>query len=160
MEIEMSNRRFVLSKDLFSVIMELINEQHQASFTVTGMSMWPFICHGRDKVIVEKIHPEKLEKGDIILLQTPLGNYLLHRITRIKGDCFETTGDGNCFRDGWFPRRCVRARVVKIIRKEKEMDCDAFGWKMIFGIWGICFPIRRYLLAALRGISRMKNCFR
>ena len=138
----------------------LINEQHQASFTVTGMSMWPFICHGRDKVIVEKVDPEKLKKGDIILLQTPLGNYLLHRITRIKDDCLETTGDGNCFRDGWFPRSCVRARVAKIIRKEKEMDCDDFGWKMIFGIWGICFPIRRYLLAALRGISRMKNRFR
>lgn len=152
-------KKIISMYEMFPVVLEMLHEGKKGSFTVTGMSMWPFICHGRDKVIVEKVDSEKLKKGDIILLQTPLGNYLLHRITRIKGDCFETTGDGNCFRDGWFPRSCVRARVVKIIRKEKEMDCDTFGWKIIFWIWGICFPIRRYLLAALRGISRMKDRF-
>ncbi|MGM9889487.1 MAG: S24/S26 family peptidase, partial [Floccifex porci] len=67
--------RFIVSdQELFSVIGEVLAEQRQALFVVTGMSMWPFICHGRDKVIVEKVDSEKLKKGDIILLQTPLGN--------------------------------------------------------------------------------------
>ena len=37
----------IASKELFSMIEELLAEGRQAAFTVTGMSMWPFLCHGR-----------------------------------------------------------------------------------------------------------------
>ena len=36
----------IASKELFSMIEELLAEGRQAAFTVTGMSMWPFLCHG------------------------------------------------------------------------------------------------------------------
>lgn len=78
-------KRFISSEILFSAITEQLVEHRQAAFTVTGMSMWPFLCHGRDRVIVEACQPDMLRRGDIILLQTHLGNYLLHRITRKKG---------------------------------------------------------------------------
>ena len=92
------------SKDLFAAIEEQLALGRKALFTVTGMSMWPFICHGRDSVIVEAGVPDLLRVGDIVLLQTPMTNYMLHRITGLKEDSFETTGDGNCFRDGWGKR--------------------------------------------------------
>ena len=43
--------------------------------------MWPFICHGRDRVVLSSCTPDQLKVGDIVLFQTPLGNYMLHRIT-------------------------------------------------------------------------------
>ena len=106
-------KKLISSQELFSAIGELLAQGRQAVFTVTGMSMWPFLCHGRDQVVVEACKPEEIRVGDVVLLQTYLGNYLLHRVTKIKGDCFETTGDGNCFRDGYFPFSVVRARVVR-----------------------------------------------
>ena len=91
------------------------------------------------------------------LLQTPLGNYLLHRVTKVTALDFETTGDGNCFRDGYFPFLCLRAKVVKLIRKGKEIDCSLWYWRIVFFIWNLLFPIRKELLWLLRKISRLKN---
>ncbi|MFQ6793978.1 MAG: hypothetical protein ACLRT4_14550 [Thomasclavelia sp.] len=94
--------------------------------------------------------------GDIILLQTPLSNYLLHRVTDITKDGFETTGDGNCFRDGYFSYECLRARVVKLIRKNRIIDCNSLYWKFVFKVWMILFPFRKVLLKILRMISKIK----
>lgn len=92
---------------LFAAVEEQLALGRKASFTVTGMSMWPFICHGRDQVVVTACDPDSLRVGDVVLFQTPLGNYMLHRVTALGPDAFETTGDGNCF---FFPcadRFCV-----------------------------------------------------
>lgn len=153
----MKEKRWISSDALFLAVQESLSQGNMASFTVTGMSMWPFLCHGRDQVVVEACQPSAVKKGDIILLQTPLGNYLLHRVTKVTALGFETTGDGNCFRDGCFPFLCLRAKVVKLIRKGKEIDCSLWYWRIVFFIWNLLFPIRKELLWLLRKISRLKN---
>lgn len=130
---------------LFPAIDELLAEGRQAAFTVTGMSMWPFLCHGRDQVIIEACQPDMLRRGDIILLQTHLGNYLLYRITRKKGDGVVTTGDGNCFRDGEFPLSRIRARVVSLVRNGKVIECRGWKWKVMSQIWMALFPVRKWM---------------
>lgn len=142
---------------LFSAMEELLAQDRQAAFTVTGMSMWPLMCHGRDKVVVKRCAPDQLHKGEIVLLRTPPGPYLLHRITRIQGDRIETTGDGNCFRDGCFPRDCVRARVVQVVRRGTVIPCQALRWKLLFSVWMLLYPLRAPLLGLLRRISRRKG---
>lgn len=150
-------KRWISSKELFSAIDELLAEHKQAVFTVTGMSMWPFICHGRDQVIITGCNSKEIKKGDIVLFETILGNYMLHRITNINEYWFETTGDGNCFSDGYFENSCIHGKVVKIIRKGKTIDCDSLFWQMIFQLWMLGFPIRKYLLAVLKKISTLKT---
>lgn len=141
---------------LFAAVEEQLALGRRASFTVTGRSMWPFICHGRDQVVVAACDPASLRVGDIVLLQTPLGNYMLHRVTALRPDAFETTGDGNCFRDGWFPRDCVKARVESIRRAGRTIDCADPGWRLVFACWRALFPARRQLLRLLRRIGRCK----
>ena len=138
-------KQLLSSELLFSAIEALLAEGHQASFTVTGMSMWPFLCHGRDQVIVEACQSNTLRRGDIILLQTQLQNYLLHRITKINANGFVTTGDGNCFRDGEFPFSCVRAKVICLIRNGKKIECGCWKWKFISQLWMVLFPIRKWI---------------
>ena len=150
-------KRWIHSADLFFAIEELLAEGRQAVFTVTGMSMWPFLCHGRDQVVIEACDPGKIKKGDVVLIRTILGNYLLHRVTRVEKDGFITTGDGNCFRDGKFPHSCLRAKAVFMIRKGKKIDCTSGKWKLIFRVWMELFPVRRFLLWGLRKISNIKN---
>ncbi|MGN0204727.1 MAG: S24/S26 family peptidase [Coprococcus sp.] len=153
-------KRWISSEELFSAIGELLAENRQAVFTVTGMSMWPFLCHGRDQVVVEKCDVRQLKKGDIVLFQTPLGNYVLHRIIGLSKDRFESMGDGNWFEDGWFPMSCVRARVVKIIRKGKTIQCDNCRWRIVSEVWGLLYPIRSPILRMLTRIGRLKNRIR
>lgn len=150
-------KRLISSEALFSAIGELLAEDRQAVFVVTGMSMWPFLCHGRDQVVVERCDQTRLKRGDVVLFQTVLGNYILHRITRLDSEFFESTGDGNCFRDGRFPRTCIKARVRSFIRKGKTIPCDSPVWRAVFALWGALFPVRRFLLRALRMGSRLKT---
>lgn len=140
-----TEKRFISSEILFSAIAEQLAEHRQAAFTVTGMSMWPFLCHGRDQVVVEACQPDSLCRGDIILLQTQLGNYLLHRITKITTGGFVTTGDGNCFRDGEFPFSCVRAKVICLVRNGKRIKCSGWKWKFVSWLWMFLFPIRKWI---------------
>lgn len=143
-------KQWISSENLFAAMEELLAGGRQAVFTVTGMSMWPFLCHGRDQAVIEACAPESLKRGDIILFRTAIGNYVLHRITGITAEKFQTAGDGNCHYDGWFPRSCVRARAVKLIRNGKEIDCGSAVWKQIFRIWMALFPVRGILLKIMR----------
>ena len=140
-------KQWISSKVLFPAIQELLAEGRQAAFTVTGMSMWPFLCHGRDQVVVEACQPDMLRRGDIILLQTYLGNYLLHRITRKTGGGVVTTGDGNFFRDGEFPFSRIRAKVVSLVRNGKVIECSGWKWKVMSQIWMALFPVRKWMFA-------------
>ena len=135
-------KKLISAKVLFAAISEQLACDRQAVFTVTGMSMWPFICHVRDQVIVAPVKTENLRTGDIILFRASEETFLLHRITHLDADFFETTGDGNLFRDGKFPYHCIIARAEKVIRAGKTIDCSSPVWKMLSGIWMLLFPIR------------------
>ncbi len=138
-------RKQIPARVLFPLIMEQLAQNRQAAFTVTGMSMWPLLCHGRDQVTVESCIGEDLRTGDIILLQTPFGNYLLHRVTKITKKGVETTGDGNFFRDGTFPISCVRARVVCLTHRGNEIVCSGWKWRLASYLWMKLFPFRKPL---------------
>lgn len=139
--------KYVSTQALFPIIQQLLNEQQKASFTVTGMSMWPFLCHGRDRVILASCAPENLKVGDILLFRTKQGNYLLHRVTALKANQFQTTGDGNFFRDGWFENECIIGRVDYFIRNGKHIDCHSLKYRILYHFWMVLFPFRRLLFA-------------
>ncbi len=140
-------KRWISSEDLFAAVQEVLQDGMSASFVVTGMSMWPIMCHGRDQVVVEPIDTNSLRVGDIVLFQPVPGKYILHRITKLQDDKFETTGDGNLFRDGWFPKESVVARTVSIIRPNWIISCDSRLWHMYSHIWMRLYPIRRPIFA-------------
>lgn len=141
-----TERRWISSKVLFGAIYEQLAENRQAVFTVTGMSMWPFLCHGRDQVIVEKVNSHKIKKGDIVLFQVTQEQYFLHRITKCHAETFESAGDGNFFKDGEFSFSCVIARVKKVIRPEKTIDCNSLKWRCTVQIWMWLFPFRKKIV--------------
>lgn len=140
-----TEKRFISSEILFSAIKNELSNNRRASFIVTGMSMWPFLCHGRDSVTVEAADAKKLKIGDIVLFEAIKGKYILHRITKLYDDSFETTGDGNFFRDGKFPFEAVVGKAVKISRNGKAIDCDSLLMKVFAKIWTALFPVRKQI---------------
>lgn len=147
----------------FALLPEFLKDNYQATFTVTGNSMWPFLTHGRDTVVVEACDPKHLKKGDIVLFQPMPTVFILHRVTKLKKNpdntvhCFQTTGDGNCHRDGFYRPDCVIAKVSSLQRKGTTIACNSLFWRLVANLWNIAFPIRRYLLYTLRQVSRLRN---
>ncbi len=144
-ESDIREKRWISPEDLFAAVQDTVENGSKASFTVTGMSMWPLICHGRDQVVVEAVSPETICKGDIVLLHAGQSGYLLHRITKIENDKIQTTGDGNTFHDGFFSKDCIIARVVVIKHPEREIDCSKWNWKLYGRVWMALYPIRPLL---------------
>lgn len=146
---------FIISERfLFPEIKKMLEEGKSVSFTVSGNSMWPLIIHNRDSVILSSCDNQHLKKGDIILFHAGAGHHVLHRITSVKLGGYITTGDGNLHRDGFVSVEDVIAKVEKIYRKDKVIDCDKWYWKLIFRIWMIMFPIRGFLQRVILFIKR------
>lgn len=150
-------RKMIHAEILFEEIKELLKTGGMARFRVSGMSMWPFLCHDRDFVILKSIDPELVQVGDIVLLRKPDDCYLLHRVTAVNGDLVQTTGDYLIYRDGWFSRDTIIGVVDSVIRKGKVISCSNPFWKAVMTIWRICFPFRNTLVIILQGISRWKH---
>lgn len=150
-----SEKRYLFSKEFFPVMLEHMEAGNLVSFRITGFSMWPFMTHQRDSVVLTSCDPNTLKKGDIVLFQRDGDMYAVHRITKINNGTMETTGDGNLFRDGVFPLDWVKAKAVSINRKGKTIHCEDLRWKIVFRVWMALFPVRGPLLKALRFWSRL-----
>lgn len=136
---------FLPQEELFSAVVQMLQEGYDAEFTVAGNSMWPLLAHGRDRVTLRKAEAASLKKGDIVLLQTQWG-YLLHRITRMKNNMLQTTGDYNCDRDGFVPVENVLGRVVRFTRKGKQISCRNVIYRFCSWLWRVLFPVRPFVL--------------
>ena len=138
---------------LFSAMEELLKQGYDAEFTVVGNSMWPLLKNGRDTVILRTLD-SPLKKGDLVLFSPVKGRYLLHRVTRLGGDFFESTGDANFSSDGEFPVGCILGRVIVIHRKGKRISCKSLPYRLFVWVWMSLFPLRRPLLRLLRKCAR------
>lgn len=146
-----SSTLMVSEKELFPMMLEMLNEGKDVRFNISGNSMFPLLVHHRDSVVLRKCNNE-LRKGDIILFKVSNYHHVLHRITKVLNDGFITTGDGNLHRDGFVSNETVIAKAITIYRKDKVIDVSDWKWKFIFSIWMFLYPIRKELLYFIRKI--------
>ena len=60
--------------------------------TIVGISMYPLLRQRKDSVHIVKID-SPLKKNDVILYQRDSGQYVLHRIIKIKNSNYIICGD-------------------------------------------------------------------
>ncbi len=123
-------------------------------FRLTGNSMYPLLRHRKDEVVVMPCR-RKLKVGDIVLVRAKnyCGDYILHRIIRIKDGRILTMGDGNLMPDLWVKRDKIYGVAVYARRGNWEMDFEGLGMRAYGRIWMLLRPIRKVLLHMIRGIG-------
>lgn len=140
----------VPNAELIPAIGKLIEEGQEVIFKPKGVSMLPFIRGGRDSVLLRKA--DGLKVGDIALAEISEGRYVLHRIETIEDDMIVLMGDGNLVGRERCRKEDVIAIAVKIIKENKEIDCQSPRHMRVAEIWKRLLPVRRYLLAIYRRI--------
>lgn len=143
--------------ELFDAVKQTLSDGYDVEFTVTGNSMWPLLCHQRDRVIISTCNVQEIKLGDTVLYCPIPEKYLLHRVTHMKNGKIRASGDGNCFYDGTFSTDCIVAKVTTYIRKGKRYSADSFAMKMWSFCWRLLFPVRKMLLSVFRKISLLKK---
>ncbi len=103
----------------------------QATFAVggvfrlwpSGRSMLPLLREGVDSVLLAP--PDGYTVGDILLVRTEDGAFLLHRAVALEGESVHLCGDALTVPEGPFPREAVLARVLTVYRGERPLPANS-----------------------------------
>ncbi|MCF2682337.1 S24/S26 family peptidase [Faecalicatena contorta] len=127
-------------------LVDMVEQGNEVLLVVVGHSMEPFLVHERDQVLLSPITRE-VRKGDIILYQRENGQYILHRICRIRADGYDLVGDNQnlCDIEGPIQRKQMRAIVRKARRNGKEVQEGDLLWRIFQKEWLRLIRWRRYL---------------
>jgi signal peptidase I len=122
--------------------------------TIVGDSMMPLLRNRRDMVKIVPI-TEKLKKYDLPLYKRPNGKYVLHRIVKVKKDCYIICGDNRCWREK-VPFDWVIGITETIYRDEKEISVTDAEYMAYVKKVCRAYPIRRIKYV----IKKIKRKFR
>ena len=83
--------KVVDTREYVGMLKELTEEGKEVSMLVFGSSMAPFLIHARDMIYFKKPDRE-LQKGDIVFFRRKSGQFVMHRIWKIRpeGRCTDT----------------------------------------------------------------------
>ena len=126
--------KVVDTREYLSMLRSLVEEGQEVSMLITGSSMSPFLIHHRDTIYFK--HPDRpLRKGDMVFFKRQSGQYVMHRIYKVKKDGYYLIGDGQMIIEGPIQRNQIFALVTKVQRKGKWLKPGDFWWEFFAHIW-------------------------
>ena len=123
---------------------DIINEQGQLVYTNVGDSMYPLI-KTRDLLVIKKV-TAPLKKNDIPLYKRDSGQYVLHRIVKIKNGEYYICGDNRAFIERGITDRHIIGVLTDIVREGRTIPVNSPEFKSYVKL----LPLRR-------SIIRIKN---
>ena len=143
------------TREYVSVLREIAEEGKVVSMLIAGSSMAPFLCHNRDYIYFTR--PEReLCRGDMVFYQRDNGQYVMHRIYRVKHEGYYMVGDAQTQIEGPLRREQIFAVITQVKRAGKMIRPGDFWWEFFEHIWIRIVPARR-IVTALYGMLWGKN---
>ena len=120
--------KIVDTTEYLSVLNEQVEEGREVRLKIAGESMVPFLREHRDEVFFRK-PTEVLKKGDIVFYQREGGQFVMHRIQRVRPEGYYLVGDNQTVIEGPVAREQIFGIVTKVIRNGVEMGPGDFWWE-------------------------------
>lgn len=138
-------RKVVDTKAYVSILEELTEEGKTVSLLISGNSMSPFLVHERDYIFFRK--PDStLKKGDMVFFRRDTGEYVMHRICKVKDNQYFIVGDAQNVVEGPVRRDQIFAKIIRVERKGRQIGPGNFWWEFFEHIWINLIPFRRLLV--------------
>lgn len=148
----MDNQKVKISLQYIApLIEEKLQKGESIEIIVTGNSMFPLFTTERDLVKLEK--PKKLKRKQIAFYQRDNGQYILHRIIKIKGDNVYCVGDNQTDIEGPLRKDQFKGVVTQYVRKGKRRSVNCLWHKIYSFIWCLSVKNRKKLLKFLFKIT-------
>lgn len=148
-----SSARIVETVPYLETLCGIIQEGKQVSLTVSGSSMVPFLAGNRDSVLLSLPDGEP-KKGDVCLYRRASGQFVLHRLYRVKKDGYYFVGDAQNEIEGPLAREQICAKVIAAVRKGKRITPKNGVWKFYEKLWIRILPMRRPLIRLVGILKR------
>lgn len=123
--------------------------------TVTGNSMYPLFRSNQDTVTLEAF--EQIRKYDVVLYKRPNGQYVLHRVLKVCGDCLTIAGDNEIKKE--YPVQindCI-ARMKSFESRGRIYTTDAGWYKSYCRLWAFIFPLRHVAVAGIKAVAVLRK---
>ena len=137
--------KVVDTKEYVSTLRELVREGQEVSMQIAGSSMSPFLVHQRDSICF-RAPTQPLRRGNMVFYQRTNGQFVMHRICRVRPEGYYIVGDAQTEMEGPIARTQIFAVVTRVYRKGTWIDATDFWWKFFEHIWLCIIPLRRVLM--------------
>lgn len=133
--------RVVDTREYVGMLRGLVEEGHEVSMVIAGSSMSPFLIHQRDVICFRK--PDRpLRAGDMVFYVRPSGQYVMHRILRVRPEGYDIIGDAQTQVERGVAREQIFALITKVRRKGVWLKPGDFWWDFFERIWLRVIPLR------------------
>ena len=137
--------KVVDTREYVGMLKELTEEGREVSMLIAGSSMSPFLIHERDMIYFKKPDRE-LKKGDMVFFQRRSGQFIMHRIWKVRPEGYYIVGDAQTQIEGPVERDQIFARITKVRRKGKWLEPGDFWWEFFAHVWLHMIPFRHVLM--------------
>lgn len=122
-----------------------------------GDSMLPLIRQGRDLLEIVPKPAERLHRYDIPLYRRSSGQYVLHRILKVRPQDYVLCGDNRWTREYGVTDGQIIGVLHSVIRDGKALSMECPKYRLYVHLWCDCFPVRAFLLRLCRKLKRMRK---
>ena len=125
-------------------------------FSNRGRSMMPLIREGKDLVVIKKCRG-RLKKYDVPLYKRDSGQYVLHRIIKVRKNDYVICGDNRYHKEYGITDRHIIGVLTAVIRNGKEISVTNRRYRLYVHVWYFLFPVRAFIMRARNVIRRIEK---
>ena len=137
-----------------STFKEQLAKKGKLIYTNRGDSMMPLIKQDRDLLIIEKPHG-RLKKYDVPLYKRDSGQYVLHRILKVRKNDYVICGDNRWVKEYGIRDRHIIGVMTAVVRNGKEISVNDWKYKLYVHLWCDFFPVRAFTVHVISNLKRM-----
>ena len=140
-----------MSKHTFE---EILARDGRLVYTNVGDSMLPLIRQGRDLLVIVPA-AGRLKKYDIPLYRRDSGQYVLHRVVKVREHDYVLCGDNRWHREKGITDRHIIGVLSAVIRDGKEISMSDRRCRLYARLWCGLFPLRAVILIGRHVLKRI-----
>ena len=135
---------------------EILESEGRLIYSNVGDSMLPMIRQGRDLLVIERTSG-RLKQYDVPLYRRDTGQYVLHRVLKVRERDYVLCGDNRWGRETGITDRHVLGVLTAIIREGKTLSVTDRRYRIYVRLWCDLFPLRAVLLKGIHALKRMRK---
>lgn len=132
---------------------EEIKKSGRIIYTNVGDSMMPYIKQGRDVLVISEVNG-RLNKYDVPLYKRDSGQYVLHRILKVRENDYVICGDNRWNKEYGITDRHIIGILTGVIRDGQEIPVTNRKYRIYVHLWCDLFPVRAFILRACQFVKR------
>lgn len=122
-----------------------INRRGKLIYTNYGDSMMPLLRQNKDLVIIEKVHG-RLKKYDVPLYKRDSGQYVLHRILKVRENDYVICGDNRRNCEYGITDKHIIGVLTGIVRDGRTISVTDRKYRIYVHLWCDFFFVRSAVL--------------